>query len=86
MINLHNVTNCRVVTNKKNGWTTLHVTHIESMHPDREVIEAVAKGTGIESHEIDVVLRCLREIKGFKQDVEITLFHNDDFSLEIASE
>jgi len=56
------------------------------MHPDREVIEAVAKGTGIESHEIDVVLRCLREMKGFKQEVEITLYHNEDFSLEIASE
>jgi len=56
------------------------------MHPDREVIEAVAKGTGIESHEIDVVLRCLREMKGFKQEVEITFFHNDDFRLEFAGE
>jgi hypothetical protein len=46
----------------------------------------VAKGTGIESHEIDVVLRCLREIKGFEQKLEITLFHNDDFVLEIAGE
>tara|TARA_S200000501_G_C20381973_1_gene550950 strand:+ start:281 stop:451 length:171 start_codon:yes stop_codon:yes gene_type:complete len=56
------------------------------MHPDREVIEAVAKGTGIESHEIDVVLRCLREMQGFKQEVEITFFHNDDFRLEFAGE
>ena len=86
MIDLHNVTKCRVVTNKKNGWTTLHVTYSEPMHPDREVIEAVAKGTGIESHEIDVVLRCLREMKGFKQEVEITFFHNDDFRLEFAGE
>ena len=86
MIDLHNVTNCRVVTNKKNGWTTLLVTYSEPMHPDREVIEAVAKGTGIESHEIDVVLRCLREMQGFKQEVEITFFHNDDFRLEFAGE
>ena len=86
MIDLHNVTNCRVVTNNKNNWTTLHVTYSEPMHPDREVIEAVAKGTGIESHEIDVVLRCLREMKGFKQEVEITFFHNDDFRLEFAGE
>lgn len=86
MINLHNVTNCRVVTNKKNGWTTLLVTYSEPMHPDREVIEAVAKGTGIESHEIDVVLRCLREMQGFKKEVEITFFHNDDFRLEFAGE
>lgn len=86
MINLHNVTNCRIVTNKKNGWTTLLVTYSEPMHPDREVIEAVATGTGIESHDIDSVLRCLREMKGFKQEVEITFFHNDDFRLEFAGE
>ena len=86
MINLHNVTKCRAVTNKKNGWTTLLVTYSEPMHPDREVIEAVASETGIESYNIETVLRCLRDMKGFKQEVEITLFHNDDFSLEIASE
>ena len=86
MINLHNVTNCRVVTNKKNGWTTLLVTYSEPMHPDREVIEAVAKGTGIESHDVDRVLRSMRGLKGFEQKVEITLFHNDDFVLEIAGE
>jgi len=86
MINLHNVTNCRAVVDKTRGYTTLNVTYTESIYPQREVIEAVAKGTGIESHEIDVVLRCLREIKGFEQKVEITLFHNDDFVLEIAGE
>ena len=86
MINLHNVTNCRAVVDKARGYTTLNVTYTESIYPQREVIEAVAKGTGIESHEIDVVLRCLREIKGFEQKLEITLFHNDDFVLEIAGE
>jgi hypothetical protein len=86
MINLHNVTNCRAVVDKTRGYTTLNVTYTESIYPQREVIEAVAKGTGIESHEIDVVLRCLREIKGFEQKLEITLFHNDDFVLEIAGE
>ena len=86
MINLHNVTNCRVVTNKKNGWTTLLVTHNESIYPDREVIETVAGQVGIEAHDIDSVLSCLRAMKGFKQEVEITLYHNEDFSLEIASE
>ena len=86
MIDLHNVTKCRVVTNKKNGWTTLLVTYSEPMHPDREVIEAVAKGTGIESYDVDRVLRSMRGLKGFEQKVEITLFHNDDFVLEIAGE
>ena len=86
MIDLHNVTKCRVVTNKKNGWTTLHVTHSESIYPDREVIETVAGQVGIEAHDIDSVLRCLREMKGFKQEVEITFFHNDDFRLEFAGE
>jgi len=86
MIDLHNVTNCRVVTNNKNNWTTLHVTHSESIYPDRQVIETVAGQVGIEAHDIDSVLSCLRAMKGFKQEVEITLYHNEDFSLEIASE
>ena len=86
MIDLHNVTNCRVVTNNKNGWTTLHVTHSEPIYPDRQVIETVAGQVGIEAHDIDSVLSCLRAMKGFKQEVEITLYHNEDFSLEIASE
>ncbi len=86
MIDLHNVTNCRVVTNNKNNWTTLHVTYSESIYPDRQVIETVAGQVGIEAHDIDSVLSCLRAMKGFKQEVEITLYHNEDFSLEIASE
>ena len=86
MINLHNVTNCRVVTNKKKGWTTLLVTYSEPMHPDREVIEAVASETGIESYNIETVLRSMRNMQGFKQEVEITFFHNDDFRLEFAGE
>ena len=86
MINLHNVTNCRVVTNKKNGWTTLLVTYSEPMHPDREVIETVAGQVGIEAHDIGSVLRCLREMKAFKREVEITFFYNDDFRLEFAGE
>jgi phosphopantetheine adenylyltransferase len=46
----------------------------------------VAKETGIESHDVDVVLRSIREIRGFEKEVEITLYHNDDFVLEIAGE
>ena len=86
MINLHNVTNCRAVVDKTREYTTLNVTYTESIYPQREVIEAVAKGTGIESHDVDRVLRSMRGLKGFEQKVEITLFHNDDFVLEIAGE
>jgi len=56
------------------------------MHPDREVIEAVASETGIESYNIETVLRSMRNMQGFKQEVEITFFHNDDFRLEFAGE
>ena len=86
MINLHNVTNCRAVIDKMRGYTTLHVTYTESIYPQREVIETVAKETGIESHDVDVVLRSIREIRGFEKEVEITLYHHDDFVLEIAGE
>ena len=86
MINLHNVTNCRAVVDKTRGYTTLNVTYTESIYPQREVIEAVASETGIESCDVDRMLRSMRGLKGFEQKVEITLFHNDDFILEIAGE
>jgi hypothetical protein len=46
----------------------------------------VASETGIESCDVDRMLRSMRGLKGFEQKVEITLFHNDDFILEIAGE
>lgn len=86
MINLHNVTKCRAVTNKDNGWTTLLLTYSEPLYLDRDVIKVVASETGIESRNIETVLHSIRNITGFKKEIEITLFHNDDFVLEIASE
>ena len=86
MINLHNVTKCRAVTNKENGWTTLLLTYSEPLYLDRDVIKVVASETGIESRNIETVLHSIRNITGFKKEVEITLFHNDDFVFEIAGE